>query len=113
FAVPPSGLPVGAGARITLPPGELLSINIIRDAETEKIIEWQFPATGDTLQKALANDLLFRMQGIERLEVKSNGRLLLSTSSSFDGHSPVRMCINNDTRLVPKNFGGAADLEHL
>jgi len=113
FAVPPSGLPVGAGARITLPPGELLSINIIRDAETEKIIEWQFPATGDTLQKALANDLLFRMQGIERLEVKSNGRLLLSTSSSFDGHSPVRMCISNDTRLVPKNFGGAADLEHL
>ena len=119
FAIPNSGLPVDgngaftASARITLPYGELVSANMIRDAETDAIIVWQFPATGDTLEKALANDLLFRLRGIESIEVKSNGNSLLFSDRSADGVTPVRMCISNDARVVPKDFGGAATLDHL
>jgi len=119
FTVPASGLPMNANgvstasARVTLPYGELVSANMIRDAETDAIIVWQFPATGDTLEKALANDLLFRIRGIESIEVRSNGTRLLFSDSSADGVKPVRMCLSNDARLVPTDYGGAITLAHL
>jgi hypothetical protein len=114
FTISSSEPPINKCVRVTLPPGELIGQSVIRDQDTDHILAWQFPATGNRLEKALVNDLLFRVRGIEGLQLFGGEDALLSSDGPKEGRPVVRMCLSNDTRKVPVGYAsGSRTLKHL
>lgn len=105
------GAPVaGAGAVLSLPNGILSARNIVRMVQPPDIIEWQFPAAGG-IRRAIANDVVFRANGVEDVVVLVDGSEALTSSSSG---GLLQMSISNDLAVVGPDFPqGSMSLDHL
>lgn len=121
FTIPAAGvLPAGASTRIALPPGEIICRDVVKKPKTTAdYLIFKFPATddgsGNVVTRALANDVVYRAQGVSgTLSVEDHSGLRLLTSEGpFEGDT-LRMCISNDLEFVPRTFRAGSDsLKHL
>jgi hypothetical protein len=120
FVVPPSReMPAGARTRLILPKGELQCRSVVRDPDTNKFVLWSFPATRtellpDGIERALANEIVFRARGRTLRILNEQGESILSAT---EPKATLKMCISNDVSKVPPDFGtdqeALSHLEHL
>jgi len=112
FVMPQDGdLPIGAVARITLPPGEILAADIVLDPDSGKVVLWDFPEKATT--HALANHVIYRATGVGDLAISNADGPILEAS----GNVPIWMSVSNDDCNVPLDFNDPVealkDLIHL
>lgn len=106
----------GASVVLSLPQGTLSARNIVRMVEPPDFIKWRFPATAprgreqDAKQRAIANEVLFKAEGIAGVTVEVDGKFLTSTRST----GVVQMSISNDLAEVTPDYNdGSRSLQHL
>lgn len=110
-------LPAGASARLVLPPGKLWAASIARDAAGAPI-PWDLPATAGPRVQNIANDVVYRVDGITKalFEWKEGTRAISTNFNWFDGRV-VHACLSNDRRHVPDTYlvpqTELDDLDHL
>jgi hypothetical protein len=107
----PGELPTGAGARLSLPPGELASRNVVHNQGRPDYALWKFPAAGNKKQ-AVANEVVYKAFQVEDLTLdwgEADTHLRVSGSGGI-----VRMAISNDMAFVPQDYSDdSGALEHL
>jgi hypothetical protein len=115
FTMPQTGvLPAGASARITLPPGEIVSANVIRDEDTTKYLRYDFVGAPRRFVRAVARDIVFRAYDVRTLIVVDQQGNSLLTSSGPNTGTTLHMCISNDLDMLPgRNSDASTELTHL
>lgn len=109
-----TGLPHGTATRFVLPKGELASRNVIRDVDSNRFIQWEFPAiersTGSRTARALANEVVYTARRISSVSI-SWGKDSVTSSIS---EGTLRMTLSNDLATVSREYSrGIRALEHL
>jgi len=106
FTMPPDGeLPQGAGARVSLPPGEIFADDIVNDADTGMPLLWKFPKK-EGLTRALANHVVYRALNVGDLTItKRDGKTVFQASSN----GTVRMSLSNDDCNMPLDYNDPVD----
>lgn len=118
FTIPgPGQLPIGASARLTLPKGEVVCANVVKNRD-KGYIRYKFPLAAKETIRAVANDVIFRASGVEELLIKDHqGHKLLTSPGPADKSGTLQMCISNDLAMVAEDYGSGFDalkhLEHL
>jgi hypothetical protein len=104
-------IPGGARARLSLPPGKLMSRNVVRNPVSNSYFVWKFPQ-GKVGDHALANEVVYRAEGVEDLRItQSDGQVLLEANKS---KGTLYMSISNDLSVVPPDYNdGSEALDHL
>lgn len=107
----PGTIPPGVLARLSLPPGKLMSRKVVRNPVSGSYFVWEFPAKPG-LERALANEVVYRAEEVEDLNLTaSDGTVLLEADKSS---GTLYMSISNDLNLVHSNFRlGVDTLDHL
>ncbi|HTG33183.1 MAG TPA: hypothetical protein VLB76_09650 [Thermoanaerobaculia bacterium] len=96
----------GMSSRMSLPPGRLFARNILKDEDDEYFV-WGFPGSG--AQRALANEIVYRAEGLEQLLVSWDDKQL-----SYDRESDLYLCVSNDMEIVPSSYSdGDTELHHM
>jgi hypothetical protein len=120
FRIPPAGfLPAGATSRVTLPPGDLFCRDVAKRKKDDYLL-FEFPATADencgrpATVRAMANEVVYRISGLEVVVVRDHhGDTLLSSSGPREGDT-LKMCISNDMEMVaPASHHATTAIESL
>jgi hypothetical protein len=104
----PGEVPEGAGARLTLQPGEIEAKEIILNHKGQGA-QWEFPSAGK--QRALANQVIYRVPSVDYVKLHVDGiERMISTATN----SKLTMSLSNDLRSVPYDYNlGVDELYHL
>ena len=102
-------VPIGAGARVTLPPGTIEAEEIIVDSQGTAALQWNFSAVNK--QRALANKVVCKVPNVSYVKVLVDGtERLISTATN----RPFFMSLSNDLISVPYDYNlGVEELHHL
>jgi hypothetical protein len=96
----------GMSSRISLPPGQLFARNVLKDEDDEYLV-WGFPGSG--ARRALANEVVYRAEGLEELVMYWDDKQL-----PYDRESDLSVCISNDMETVPSSYSdGDTELHHM
>jgi hypothetical protein len=96
----------GMSSRISLPPGRLFSRSVLKDEDDEYLV-WKFPGYG--AQRALANEIVYRAEGLEQLMLSWDDKHL-----QYKRESDLCFCISNDMETVPSFYSdGDTELHHM
>ncbi len=106
----PGELVEGAGAVLSLPKGRLSGREVVRERNSDIPFLWKFPAAGGK-KRAIANQVVFRADGVADAIFSLNGNTYL-TSSKAGGI--LQVAISADLPSVLPDYPEGSDkLDHL